>query len=48
MNADGTLTGKDAKGKSYLPKTVESLTILTSGTFFLAACSLIGCFKKRA
>ena len=50
MNADGTLTGKDAKGKEVtLPKTgVASTAILTFvGTFFLAAAVLLG-FKKRA
>ena len=50
VNTDGTLTGKDAKGKEVtLPKTgEESATLLTiAGTFFLAAAAFLG-FKKRA
>ena len=50
VNTDGTLTGKDAKGKEVtLPKTgEESATFLTiAGTFFLAAAAFLG-FKKRA
>lgn len=49
VNTDGTLTGKDAKGKEVtLPKTgEESATFLTlAGTFFLAAAAFLG-FKKR-
>ena len=50
VNTDGTLTGKDAKGKEVtLPKTgEESAAFLTiAGTFFLAAAAFLG-FKKRA
>ena len=50
VNTDGTLTGKDAKGKEVtLPKTgEESATFLTiAGTFLLAAAAFLG-FKKRA
>ncbi|MDB6184981.1 LPXTG cell wall anchor domain-containing protein [Streptococcus vestibularis] len=50
MNADGTLTGKDAKGKEViLPKTGEASTVILIfvGTFFLALAVLLG-FKKRA
>lgn len=50
VNTDGTLTGKDAKGKEVtLPKTgEEAATFLTiAGTFFLAAAAFLG-FKKRA
>ena len=50
VNTDGTLTGKDAKGKEVtLPKTgEESATFLTiAGTFFLAVAAFLG-FKKRA
>ena len=50
MNADGTLTGKDAKGKEVtLPKTGEASTVILTlvGTFFLALAVLLG-FKKRA
>ena len=50
VNTDGTVTGKDAKGKEVtLPKTgEESATFLTiAGTFFLAVAAFLG-FKKRA
>ena len=50
VNADGTLTGKDAKGKEVtLPKTGEASTVILTlaGTFFLAAAAFLG-FKKRA
>ena len=50
VNADGTLTGKDAKGKEVtLPKTGESSTVILTlaGTFFLAAAVFLG-LKKRA
>ena len=50
VNADGTLTGKDAKGKEVtLPKTGEASTAILTfvGTFFLALAVLLG-FKKRA
>ena len=50
VNADGTLTGKDAKGKEVtLPKTGESSTVILTlaGTFFLAAAAFLG-LKKRA
>ena len=49
-NTDGTLTGKDAKGKEVtLPKTGESSTVILTlaGTFFLAAAAFLG-LKKRA
>lgn len=50
VNADGTLTGKDAKGKEVtLPKTGEASTVILTlaGTFFLAAAVFLG-LKKRA
>lgn len=50
VNADGTLTGKDAKDKEVtLPKTGEASTVILTlaGTFFLAAAAFLG-FKKRA
>ena len=50
VNADGTLTGKDAKGKEVtLPKTGESSTVILTlaGTFFLAIAAFLG-LKKRA
>ena len=50
VNADGTLTGKDAKGKEVtLPKTGEASTVILTlaGTFFLAAVAFLG-LKKRA
>lgn len=50
VNADGTLTGKDAKGKEVtLPKTGEASTVILTlaGTFFLAATAFLG-LKKRA
>ena len=50
VNADGTLTGKDAKGKEVtLPKTGEASTVILTmaGTFVLAAAAFLG-FKKRA
>ena len=50
VNADGTLTGKDAKGKEVtLPKTGEASTVILTlaGTFFLALAAFLG-FKKRA
>lgn len=50
VNADGTLTGKDAKGKEVtLPKTGETSTVILTmaGTFFLAAAAFLG-LKKRA
>ena len=50
VNADGTLTGKDAKGKEVtLPKTGESSTVILTlaGTFFLAVAAFLG-LKKRA
>ena len=50
VNADGTLTGKDAKGKEVtLPKTGESSTVILTlaGTFFLATAAFLG-LKKRA
>ena len=50
MNADGTLTGKDAKGKEVIfPKTGEASTAILTfvGTFFLTLAILLG-FKKRA
>lgn len=49
VNADGTLTGKDAKGKEVtLPKTGEASTVILTmaGTFFLAAAAFLG-LKKR-
>ena len=49
VNADGTLTGKDAKGKEVtLPKTGESSTVILTlaGTFFLVAAAFLG-LKKR-
>lgn len=45
VNADGTLTGKDAKGKEVtLPKTGEASTVILTlaGTFFLAAAAFWG------
>lgn len=42
VNADGTLTGKDAKGKEVtLPKTGEASTVILTmaGTFFLVAAA---------
>ena len=45
VNADGTLTGKDAKGKgSYTSKTGEASTVILTmvGTFFLATAALWG------
>ena len=50
VNADGTLTGKDAKGKEVtLPKTGEASTVILTlaGTFFLAAAAFL-VLKKRA
>lgn len=50
VNADGTLTGKDAKGKEVtLPKTGEASTVILTlaGIFFLAAAVFLG-LKKRA
>ena len=50
VNADGTLTGKDAKGKEVtLPKTGEASTVILTfvGTFFLAIAAFLG-LKKRA
>jgi len=50
VNADGTLTGKDAKGKEVtLPKTGEASTVILTmaGTFFLVAAAFLG-LKKRA
>ena len=50
VNADGTLTGKDAKGKEVtLPKTGELSTVILTlaGTFFLATAAFLG-LKKRA
>lgn len=50
VNADGTLTGKDAKGKEVtLPKTGEASTVILTlaGTFFLATAAFLG-LKKRA
>ena len=50
VNADGTLNGKDAKGKEVtLPKTGEASTVILTlaGTFFLAAAAFLG-LKKRA
>ena len=50
VNADGTLSGKDAKGKEVtLPKTGESSTVILTlaGTFFLATAAFLG-LKKRA
>ena len=50
VNADGTLTGKDAKGKEVtLPKTGEASTVILTlaGKFFLAAAVFLG-LKKRA
>lgn len=50
VNADGTLTGKDAKGTEVtLPKTGEASTVILTvvGTFFLALAAFLG-FKKRA
>lgn len=50
VNADGTLTGKDAKGKEVtLPKTGEASTVILTlaGIFFLAAAAFLG-LKKRA
>lgn len=50
VNANGTLTGKDAKGKEVtLPKTGEASTVILTlaGTFFLAAAVFLG-LKKRA
>ena len=50
VNADGTLTGKDAKGKEVtLPKTGEASTVILTlaGTFFLAVAAFLG-LKKRA
>ena len=50
VNADGTLTGKDAKGKEVtLPKTGEASTVILTlaGTFFLAVVAFLG-LKKRA
>ena len=50
VNADGTLTGKDAKGKEVtLPKTGEASTVILTraGTVFLAAAAFLG-LKKRA
>lgn len=50
VNADGTLTGKDAKGKEVtLPKTDEASTVILTlaGTFFLAVAAFLG-LKKRA
>ena len=50
VNADGTLTGKDAKGKEVtLPKTGEASTVILTlaGTFFLAAAAFLA-LKRRA
>ena len=50
VNADGTLTGKDAKGKEVtLPKTGEASTVILTlaGTIFLAVAAFLG-LKKRA
>ena len=50
VNADGTLTGQDVKGKEVtLPKTGEASTAILTfvGTFFLAAAAFLG-LKKRA
>ena len=50
VNADGTLTGKDAKGTEVtLPKTGEASTVILTvvGTFFLALAAFLG-LKKRA
>ena len=50
VNADGTLTGKDAKCKEVtLPKTGESSTVILTlaGTFFLATAAFL-VIKKRA
>lgn len=50
VNTDGTLTGKDVKGKEVtLPKTGEASTVILTlaGTFFLAAAAFLG-LKKRA
>ena len=50
VNADGTLTGKDAKGKDVTrPKTGEASTVILTlaGTFFLATAAFLG-LKKRA
>lgn len=50
VNADGTLTGKDAKGTEVtLPKTGEASTVILTlaGTFFLALAAFLG-FRKRA
>ena len=50
MNADGTLIGKDAKGKEVIfPKTGEASTAILTfvGSFFLTIAVLLG-FKKRA
>ena len=50
VNADVTLTGKDAKGKEVtLPKTGEASTVILTlvGTFFLALAAFLG-LKKRA
>ena len=50
VNADGSLTGKDAKGKEVtLPKTGEASTVILTlaGTFFLATAAFLG-LKKRA
>lgn len=50
VNADGTLTGKDSKGKEVtLPKTGEASTVILTlaGTFFLAVAAFLG-LKKRA
>ena len=50
VNADGTLTGQDVKGKEVtLPKTGEASTAILTfvGTFFLTLAVLLG-FKKRA
>ena len=44
VNADGTLTGKDAKGKEVtLPKTGEASTVILTlaGTFFLAVAAFL-------
>ena len=49
VNADGTLTGKDAKGKEVtLPKTGEASTVILTlaGTFFLAAAAFLGLMKR--
>lgn len=50
VNTDGTLTGKDVKGKEViLPKTGEASTVILTlaGSFFLAAAVFLG-LKKRA